>query len=259
MSLFVDMRDAISTLPKGFRFIFKNGLSVYFVFPVLLSFVFFAFSWWGSSEFVAFCQDILGQYWTRDTESWYFQALGWFLTLSVRFIFVYIFLTINKYLVLILLSPVLAFLSEAVEEKVTGKKYPFVLDQFVRDVVRGVLLACRNFVYEIFWTLLILIATLFFPPFGILAPFAIFFLQSYFYGFSFMDYFNERRKVSLKQSITFTRKKKGYALVYGGVFSLFFYIPYIGLIIAPIWMEVSATLGMIRIYKRKLNVSNEPF
>ena len=251
MNLFKDMRKALSNLSYAWRFIFREKLAIYFVFPVLLSLVFFSLSFWGSGEFVSWATDLLGSAYSMDQDSWMFEILGWFISASIHLVFLYVFFTINKYLVLIVLSPVLAFLSEKVEEKVTGKSYPFVLDQFVRDVVRGVLLALRNFVYEMVWTGLILLATFIFPPFGILSPFAIFFLQSYFYGFSFMDYFLERRKLSLKESIRFTRKKKGYAVVYGGVFSLLFYIPYIGLIIAQIWMEVGATLGMIQIYREQ--------
>ena len=78
-------------------------------------------------------------------------------------------------------------------------------------------------------------------------------LSSYFYGFAFMDYSNERKKLSIKESILFIRKNKGFASGVGSLFSLCFFIPVIGGVMASflaIICVVNATIGVEEIYIR---------
>jgi CysZ protein len=86
------------------------------------------------------------------------------------------------------------------------------------------------------------------PIFGwIISIFGNFLLSSYFYGFAFMDYSNERKKLSIKESILFIRKNKGFASGVGSLFSLCFFIPVIGGIMASflaVICVVNATLGI---------------
>jgi len=66
----------------------------------------------------------------------------------------------------------------------------------------------------------------------------------YFYGFGFMDYINERRRLNIEQRIYFLRNHRGVAVASGSVYSLLFMVPYVGVVIAPIWACVAATLAM---------------
>jgi CysZ protein len=45
----------------------------------------------------------------------------------------------------------------------------------------------------------------------------------YFYGFGFIDYVNERRRLNITQSIHFVSRHKGLAFALGSVFSICFY------------------------------------
>jgi CysZ protein len=44
----------------------------------------------------------------------------------------------------------------------------------------------------------------------------------YFYGFAFIDYVNERRRLNIQQSIYFVSKHRGLALAIGSIYSIFF-------------------------------------
>ena len=92
----------------------------------------------------------------------------------------------------------------------------------MRDVVRGVLIAMRNLFIEIGYMVLVFILGLFIPFVGgLVGSIFLFFISAYFYGFSFIDYTNERRRLTVKQSVAFMRQNKGLAIANGFVFSIF--------------------------------------
>ena len=60
-----------------------------------------------------------------------------------------------KYLVVIILSPLLAHLSQKTEQILTGNKYRFNLEQLIKDIRRGIRIALRNLIRQYFFFLLI--------------------------------------------------------------------------------------------------------
>jgi len=114
-----------------------------------------------------------------------------------------------------------------VEKKVTGNYYPFELKQTLHDVKRGVRIALRNIMWEYIFFLLILIVAFVGWESPTTSPiFYLTYLVGFFYyGFSFIDYINERRRLDIDQSIHFMRKHKGLAMAIGGVFSLMIFVP----------------------------------
>lgn len=64
-------------------------------------------------------------------------SFEWVLNIVVYVFFWYLLSRYMKYLVLILLSPLFAYLSEQTEEILTKKKYPFEFKQLVKDSIRG--------------------------------------------------------------------------------------------------------------------------
>ena len=73
-----------------------------------------------------------------------------------------------------------------------------------------------------------------------------FLVASYFYGFAFIDYTNERNRLSLKQSIQFVRTNKWFAIGIGTIFALCFMVPLIGGIIASFACIVSVVAATIK-------------
>jgi CysZ protein len=167
--------------------------------------------------------------------------------LIMKLLFFFVFAYFGGYITLMLLSPLLAYLSERTEEIISGRKYPFVLGQFIRDILRGVLIALRNLFFETAWTILLLLLGLFIPVIGWLGVIPVFVISAYFYGFSFIDYTSERRKISIGQSVAFVRTHKWLAIANGTMFCLFLLIPFIGVLLSgfvAIVSVVAATMAV---------------
>ena len=148
----------------------------------------------------------------------------------------------SKYITLIVMSPIMALLSEKTEEIVLNKKFTFSISQLLSDIVRGVLLVIRNSIIEFG-----LIILCFFIPLPFLtAPFLLI-LSYYFFGFSMLDYYFERQRLDRKQSVAAVRKLKGLAIANGAVFAWIFAIPIVGVIIVSVLSPVAATLAVIEL------------
>ena len=188
---------------------------------------------------------------------WIGKAVAWLFSGLVTYFFGFL----TKYFVLILLSPMLALVSELTESKLTGKKYPFLFKQFLKDVWRGVLINLRNMLIEFFFIGLgvPLLLLNFIPVIGTILYFAYYaflkILSWYFIGFALMDYNNERYKLSVGESAKFVRKNKGYAIGIGMTYSFFFWIPWIGnwtgIIFSPLLGTIGSTLSYLDIHKKE--------
>jgi len=132
-----------------------------------------------------------------------------------------------KYLVVILLSPLFSYLSQKCEKELTGNSYPFKISLLIDDVKRGVRIAVRNIMWEYFFFIIIFIVS----KFGWDNPrespifYLTFFIGFFYYGFSFIDYVNERRRLDIDSSIVFVRSHRGLAIAIGGIYSILILVP----------------------------------
>ena len=150
----------------------------------------------------------------------------------------YLLFTFNKYIVLILLSPLLAYVSERTATILTGVDHP------VKDVWRGVLIALRNGTLELLIILATWMASIMVP---IIAPFTFVFLflvSAYFYGFSMFDYVFERRRMQVGASVRAVNDRMGMVLANGALFSLLMKIPFVGMCLAPPMAAIGAVLAV---------------
>ena len=152
----------------------------------------------------------------------------WFLIhMMIEISIALLLMNFAKYLVVILLSPLLAHLSEKTERILTGNKYPFDLKQFMNDVRRGIRIAIRNLIWQYFFFLIIFLVSALGWKDPKSAPvfYLIFVIAFYYYGFSFLDYVNERRKLNIDESILFVRQHRGLAIAIGFIYSLLILVP----------------------------------
>lgn len=157
-------------------------------------------------------------------------------------------LLLFRYIIMAVSSPLMSLLSEKLEYSL----YPhrpapaFSMTKVLADLVRGIRIALRNIVRELFFTLILLLVGVIIP---ILSPFttvAIFLLQSYYAGFGNMDYTLERR-LGVSQSVGFVRRHRGMALGNGIVFVLLL-MTLVGFIIAlPLGTIAAATETLSRL------------
>ena len=139
------------------------------------------------------------------------------------------------------MSPVLTILSEKIAVAL-GKQVPkFSIDQFTIDLIRAAGLALKNGAIQFGLTLLCLLIG-FIPVVGIVAPFLLFAINAYFFGYNFMDYTLERYQFSISQSNRFVFTKKVQASALGAPFTAWLLIPFIGSITSG-FMAVVATVA----------------
>jgi len=143
--------------------------------------------------------------------------------------------------ILLLMSPVLTFLSEKVAEALGAKVVAFDLLQFLNDLWRAAALAIRNGAIQLLLSIACFLIG-FIPVVGVAAPFLLFAVNAYYFGFNFIDYTLERHRFNAKQSNQFVWKKKLQAVGFGTPFTLWLLVPFIGSITSG-FMAVIATVA----------------
>jgi len=251
-----DIKLGLNAYFEAFGFVMRHRLWYFFVFPILFSLVALGILFLVKAELIDVINAFLMEWFGLDHEKDDFQ--GWFgkvLRVLVGIVIwvtaTYVFWTFNKYIVLIVLSPVLALLSEKTETILTGKKYPFSVAQLVNDTIRGVLVALRNLIIEVMIIAVFTVTGLLFP---IISPFLfilMFVASAYFYGFSMMDYNNERHRLSIREGTRLIRQNRILTVSNGAFFDLLMRVPIVGITFAPILGCVGATLALHR--KHDLN------
>lgn len=172
--------------------------------------------------------------------------------LIVWLILMLFYFSLFKYLLLIIGSPLFAYLSEKTEAIIEGKDYPFSFSQLFKDMVRGMKLAFRNGLWQTVYIISIIILSLI-PVVGWLTPVLALIIECYYYGFSMLDYCMERNRKSEAESIFFISAHKGLAIGNGMVFYFMHLIPIIGWVFAPAYAVIAATLSMYPLKKKEIN------
>jgi len=217
-----DFKLGVNSYINAVKFIKKHKLWIYFLFPII---IFFAIYYTGFTF-----QELKKEYTAGDDTGmikkvWYFFVSGFFLMMS------YVFFNFMRYILIILISPVLSIVSEKVEKIITGNQYKFNLKQLIKDIKRTINIAIRNIFFEfgIVYGVALFLYILFWrvpSPEGtakfISSQFAMV-VAFYYYGFGFIDFMNERRRLTIKESVKFGKRHKGFAVALGLVFTLFFH------------------------------------
>lgn len=250
MSKFLsDFFYGVKMLKKSFSFIKEHHLYRYFWIPALVSFLLLVgligfFMW-----LVPYFDDLLAA-WIPIEESGMrggnliekalrlLADLMLIITAAVSYYFLY------KYIILIVLSPFLAFLSEKTEHILTGKEYPFSWGQLLKDAWRGIKMTLLNLVKELSLTIPLLLLG-FVPTFGVVTTPILFLVGSYFVGFSLIDLFYERRKLSVSESSIKIKEQRGLAVACGMFFNLLLLVPVVGVLFSPAFSAIGATLAVV--------------
>jgi len=258
MSIFKGFGIGLKTYGKAIELIFSKGLWWYFLFPLALNVIVMIASWYGISLLSEYAKQVIENLLKFDDEAFFLSeylqsssgyiaiTLGWAVWFISKVLFFVLYGLFGGYIIIMIMSPIFALLSEKTEEILTGNNYPFNGDQLIRDIVRGILIAFRNMFVEFAYMIVIFILSFFIPVLGgIIGTIILFFIASYFYGFAFIDYNNERRRLTLKQSVQFMRANKGVVMGNGFVFTLAMFIPTCGTIVAGFVAVVSVVAATV--------------
>lgn len=200
---------------KAFKFIKQHRLYWYFFIPALLMLLIY----FAGNKIMSLT--IEPNFSTMNGIVWYF------IQTTINISIAILLMKFAKYLVVILLSPLLSHLSQKCEKIITGNTYEISYKQIIQDVKRGVRLAIRNLIWEYFFFLIILIIAYIGWNKPTESPifYLTFIIGFYYYGFSFIDYDNERRKLNIQQSISYVRIHRGLAMGIGMIYSFLILVP----------------------------------
>lgn len=246
MRFFKNIYLGYKSYVDGAKFIKEHRLWLYFVWPLLLA--------CGLFWFRHYLQEQLASSQLTVNELGAEVSIDNFLILF-KIALNYLITEYSKYIVLLMIAPVLVHASSKTERILTGNKYAFGFKQFFNDIKRAMRIAFRNIVVQSIligiWYLTVLIvdnAILRYEFLGTFSWAVVLLIGFYFYGFSLMDYSMERLRYSVPESVKWVRKNRGLALSLGSVFSLSFLIDVyhfpIGAIFAPIIGVVAATIAV---------------
>lgn len=255
MNIFKGFITGISAYGEATNILFSRKFCWFLLFPVLILVALFVggdmLVSWGSDSLYRLVEGKIED-WVHDIAwlQWMDKVAGFLIKMALKIIYFFLFVTLGGYIVLIIMSPVYSWLSERTEAHLTGKKYPFSFRQLIREIFRGIWIALRNMVLQLFISLLLFFCT-FLPLIGLLVPFALFFLSAYFYGFSFVDYVIERKKFNVRESVTYVNKNTGLVIGIGGLFALALMIPWGNIIVCSFVSLLSVVAATVAIHKTK--------
>jgi CysZ protein len=184
--------------------------------------------------------------------------LGFIFTFSLMIVWVIqmlLFISIFKFLFLIVGSPVFSYLSEKTESIIQGKEFSFSFLQLLKDIFRGVKIAIRNAGWQTVYMFSIFVLS-FIPIVGCFTVLIAVLIECYYYGFSMLDYSMERHKKSATESIFFIAHHKGLAVGNGLVFYCLHLIPILGWLVAPAYAVVAATISLDEFNKSSTNMNS---
>ena len=264
---------------SGITFIFRHRLLHFFIYPIILAVLMVTVFTFSLVQLVDVVSEPIfnffeidnpatGAFYEWETIKYWLANFAKYATVVVIYILaIYLYFKLQKYIVLILMAPLMALLSERVDEILTGREFPFSWKQFFKDIWRGVVISLRNFAIEMglivsVW-LINLAVSLFFSPLSVVvAPATVvflFLLSSFYYGAASIDFNAERYRLSVSQSVAYLHRNRGMVIANGLFFQLWMYIPFVGMIVAPVTCTVGATLAVHKGEKMEIeekNISN---
>lgn len=242
--MFNNISIGIQSISSSFKFIHQNKLYHFFLIPAILSGILFIGGIVGlyylTVPFSAYLLELLS---FSFLPAWLAGIIEFLIGFLLRFIAIGFLLSIFRYIILILLSPALAYVAQKTEKIKTGNDTPFSVKQFLSDLWRAFLLAISNGFKQII--LVILFSLLgFIPVVGWICPFIIIAIEAYYLGFSLLDYTLEQKKYKAKDTRLFIRKNKTLSIVIGLFFYSLLLIPIFGWMFGPIICVVAGNLAI---------------
>lgn len=152
------------------------------------------------------------------------------------------YFSLFKYLILIIGSPLFAYLSEKTEAIIEGKEHSFNWQELKKDCLRGSRLALRNAGWQTVYLLSLILLSLV-PLVGWITPLIALAMECYYYGCSMLDYSLARNGFSPSQSVHFTSRHKGLAVANG----FCFYLMHVVIFLAPAYAIIAATLTVHKV------------
>lgn len=238
---------AIQSWGDAQRFIKEHRLFKWIIIPgIIYTLLFIAgmfFFWQSSDGVVSWVSSKLGiENWLQKERNEWLSFLFVMTGMMLRLILVLFYFSFFKYVILIIGSPVFAYLSEKTEAIIEGREHSFVWADIKKDSWRSIRLAVRNCLWQSVYLVALILLSLV-PVVGWIVPVIALLMEGFYFGFSMLDYSFARIKFTPAQSIAFTARHKGMAIGNG----LLFYIMHILIVLAPAYAVIAATLSVHKV------------
>lgn len=162
--------------------------------------------------------------------------------IMLRLVLFLFYFALFKYLILIIGSPVFAYLSEKTEATIEGREYKFNLKEILPDAKRGIRLAFRNAGVQTLYMIGLIFLSLI-PVIGWITPLIAVIIECYYYGFSMLDYRLAKNDFTLQKSIFYSGRHKGLSIGNGIVF----YMLHVMIVFAPALAIIASSLSVIKV------------
>ena len=233
---------AIQSWSEAHRFIRKHRLFKWIIIPGIIYSVLFItgmfFFWKSSDQVISWVSEQLRiEIWLQQQRNEWLSFIFVMTGMMLRLILVLFYLSLFKYLILIIGSPVFTYLSEKTEAIINGQEHSFNWPDLKKDAFRGIKLALRNAGWQSVYLIALIFLSLV-PVIGWITPVIALLMECYYFGFSMLDYSFARNDFTPAQSIDFTGRHKGLAIGNGLLFGLV----HIVIVLAPAYAVIAATL-----------------
>ena len=217
-----DFKLGIRSYVNALIFIKTHRFWIYFLFPILL---------FAGVYFLGFYFKDLTAIYKAPKDAGFFKSVYHFFVSGFFLLLSFMLLNFIRYVIILLISPLLSIVSERTERILTQNKYNYNLKQLIKDVKRALNLIIRNLFWEMTLGLVVIILSMLLNYFFsineavrlTIEQALISLIAFYYYGFGFIDYIMERLKMNHFQSIKFVRKHRGLAIALGLVFTPIFH------------------------------------
>lgn len=228
----------IDYLYRGLRTLGKPGIRLYFIFPLFTNLLVFGLLLYWLVQYAATVVSDIDPYVPDFLED---LAIAWLWT----YLFSMVLLIVNLFssLAMIIAAPFNGLLAEAVEYDQTGKHPPGGLWDAIIDFLPSMLNEVRKLSYRLVVTILALVL-IFVPYVNIVVPFVWIVVQSWLFGFEYLDYPLDNHGVRLRQQRKLLRKQRILTTTFGGWIMIFNLIPLINILVMPAAVA-GATLLML--------------
>src|ERR1043165_1671009 len=113
---FTQVGAAFNGYGKAFSFVFDKGLWIYFVYSIAIAGLLFLFGFELIHELAELLEGDIMSLFSIDKNSLVAGTLDFLLTIGLNILFFFVFSTFSKYILLILMSPIMSRISERTEE-----------------------------------------------------------------------------------------------------------------------------------------------
>lgn len=229
-------KDHIFAIELAFRKLAQGKFWLYILPSVVVAVIFYSIFFFFDSvtESASAADNIpwIGKYITMGVAT----TMGFFTWITNQF---------YMFFILTLLSPVSCMLSEKVDNDVTGAKFDGGILRIMTDLLRAFLLLIftmmLNFLVMGAWALITWII-----GFHALDFIAYFLISAFFLGFSLYDYSLERYGTGFFGTVEFGFSQIGHMVLTGGLFSLIYALPVVGLLLAPFLATIISTIVYVK-------------